>query len=208
MLRTFDVPSAEAERHIARLGRRARDLFSGEAASVAEPAVRDIRREGDRALKRWRRRYDRSRAPLLAPTSRTGVSPSLRRAFNLALSRITAFHERQRPTAARWLVAGSRIEERVLPLDSVGVYVPGGEAVYISTALMTAVPARIAGVRRIVVATPPGSWSASPALRWALTRLGVDAVYLMGGAHAIAALAVGTATIPSVAKIVGPGNRY
>src|SRR5262249_29394852 len=208
MLRTFDVPSPDAERHLARLGRRGRAIFSGEAAAVAERAVADIRREGDRALARWRRRHDRSRGPVLATPSRTGVSPSLRRAFNLALSRITAFHERQRPSAARWLVGGSRIEERALPLDSVGVYVPGGEAIYISTAMMTVVPARIAGVRRIVVATPPAAWSASPALRWVLTRLGVDAVYLMGGAHSIAAMAVGTPTIPSVAKIVGPGNRY
>src|SRR5260370_34319709 len=73
---------------------------------------------------------------------------------------------------------------------------------------MTVVPARIAGVRRIVVATPPAAWAASPALRWALARLRVETVYLMGGAHALRALAVGTATIPSVAKIVGPGNRF
>jgi len=208
MIRVFDVPSADAERHMARLGRRARSLFSGDAAAVAEHAIADIRRGGDRALARWRRRHDRARGPVLAPPGRARVSPSLRRAFDLALSRITAFHQRQRPAAARWIVAGSRMEERILPLDSVGVYVPGGEAVYVSTALMTVVPARIAGVRRIVVATPPTAWASSPALRWALARLGVDAVYLMGGAHAIAALAVGTATIPSVAKIVGPGNRF
>jgi histidinol dehydrogenase len=208
MVRVFDIPSAGAEKHLARLERRARALFSGDAAIVAERAVADLRREGDRALARWRRRYDHTRIPVLAPPGRAHVHPSLRRAFDLARSRITAFHERQRPSAARWVVAGSRLEERILPLDSVGIYVPGGEAVYLSTALMTVVPARIAGVRRIVVATPPAAWAASPALRWALARLGVDAVYRMGGAHAIAALAVGTSTIPSVAKIVGPGNRY
>jgi histidinol dehydrogenase len=208
MVRVFEVPSAGAEKHLARLERRARALFSGDAAIVAERAVADLRREGDRALARWRRRHDHSRGPVFAPPGRSRVSPSLRRAFNLALSRITAFHERQRPSAARWVVEGSLLEERILPLDSVGIYVPGGEAVYISTALMTVVPARIAGVRRIVVATPPAAWSESPALRWALARLGVEEIYLMGGAHAIAALAVGTATIPSVAKIVGPGNRF
>jgi histidinol dehydrogenase len=105
-------------------------------------------------------------------------------------------------------IAGSRIEERVVALDSAGVYIPGGEAPYVSTALMTILPARIAGVPRIAVATPPPAYDGSAELRYALDKLRVTEVYRMGGAHAIAALAVGTRSVPRVAKIVGPGNRF
>ena len=94
------------------------------------------------------------------------------------------------------------------PLRRVGVYVPGGRAAYPSTVVMTVIPARVAGVAEIAVATPPGSWRSNPALRWTLSRLGITEVWGMGGAHAVAALAYGTATVPKVDKITGPGNAY
>jgi histidinol dehydrogenase len=96
----------------------------------------------------------------------------------------------------------------VRPLASVGVYVPGGAAVYISSLLMAVVPARVAGVERIAVATPPRAFLSSPHLRYTLDRLDIREVYLMGGAHAIAALAHGTESVSAVDKIVGPGGRW
>jgi histidinol dehydrogenase len=193
---------------LSRLARRSRVVFDGEAFAIAERALAEIRRGGDRALERWRRRYDGAAGPLRAAGGRPRVSPEFRSAFETALARLTAFHSLQRNDGARLEISGSRVEERVLPLDSVAVYVPGGEAPYVSTALMTILPARIAGVPRIAVATPPSAWDGSKELRWVVSRLGVTEVYRMGGAHAVAALAVGTASIPAVARIVGPGNRF
>jgi histidinol dehydrogenase len=208
MIRTFAIPSKDADRHLARLARRSKALFDGPASRTAEQAILEIASGGDRALNRWRRRHDGTRSGLRAKMSRESVSREFRVAFDESLRRLTAFHSRQKPQAARWTSRGSVVAERVVPLDSAAAYVPGGEAVYVSTALMTILPARIAGVRRIVVATPPAAWDGSAELRWALARLEVDEVYRMGGAHAIAALAVGTETIAPVAKICGPGNRW
>ena len=207
-IRVFRVPSAQASRHLARLSERSRILFDGEGAEVAGRALEEIRGGGDRALSRWRKKYDGDAGPLRAEAGRARPSAEFREAFECSFSRLTAFHSLQRNDGVRLRIAGSLIEERVLPLDSVGVYVPGGEAPYVSTALMTILPAKIAGVPRIVVATPPSSWDRSAELRWAVKRLGVAEVYRMGGAHAIAALALGTESVPRVAKIVGPGNRF
>jgi len=207
-IRVFRVPSPEAARHLARLADRSRVLFDGEAAAVAARALAEIRRGGDRALSRWRKKQDGAAGRLRGSAGRPRVSAEFRGAFEHSVSRLTAFHSLQRNDGARLRIAGSLIEERVLPLDSVGVYIPGGEAPYVSTALMTILPAQIAGVPRIAAATPPSAWDGSPELRWAVRRLGVTEVYRMGGAHAIAALAVGTQSVAPVAKIVGPGNRF
>jgi histidinol dehydrogenase len=207
-IRTFRIPSPEAEAHLRRLAARGRVVFHGEAARVAERALSEIRRGGDPALARWRRRHDGVTGPPRAVRRPGRVSIEFRRAFEQSLSRVTLFHSRQATPAARVVTAGSRIEERVFPLDSVGVYIPGGRAIYVSTALMTILPARLAGVPRIAVATPPSAYDSSPELRYVLERLGVTEVYRMGGAHAIAALALGTGAVPPVACIVGPGNRF
>lgn len=207
-IRSFRIPSAEAEAHLALLARRARALFDGEASRTAERAVSEIRAGGDHALSRWRRRHDGVTGPARAIRRPAHVAKDFENAFEESLRRLTAFHSLQATPGARLSIAGSLLEERVLPLDSVGVYVPGGEAPYVSTALMTILPARIAGVPRIAVATPPAAYDGSRELRYALARLGVTEVYRMGGAHAVAALAVGTPSIAAVAKIVGPGNRF
>ena len=137
------------------------------------------------------------------------TDPELRQVLRLARDNIWKFHERQLETSWEMEAAdGVRLGQRILPLQSVGLYVPGGTAAYPSTVLMNAVPAQIAGVPRIVVATPPHQFHKSPVIAAVLEELGLDEVYGIGGAQAVAALAYGTETVPKVNKIVGPGNVY
>ena len=138
----------------------------------------------------------------------TRVDEGFARAFRLARRRIEAYHRKQLSYESSGFSfedsLGVSFVEKSVPLDSVGVYVPGGRAFYPSSLLMGVVPARVAGVPRVVVATPPRAWAASPELRWAARELGVDEVLLAGGAHGIA----GLVSVCGVAKIVGPGNRF
>ena len=130
-------------------------------------------------------------------------------ALRLAARRIADFHERQRPRS--WFVqedSGAFIGQRVMPLESVGIYVPGGKAAYPSSVLMNAVPARVAGVPRVVMCVPAPKGRLNPYVLIAADLAGVDEIYRVGGAQAIAAMACGTGTIPRVDKIVGPGNIY
>ena len=137
--------------------------------------------------------------------SKAEISSEFRRAFRTARRRIEAYHRRQVPAGFAFKDRlGVSFVERPVPLDSVGVYVPGGRAFYPSSLLMGVVPAQVAGVPRIVVATPPRAWNLSPELRWAVRELGVDSVLLAGGAHGVA----GLVSVAKVAKIVGPGNRF
>jgi len=129
--------------------------------------------------------------------------------LRLAARRIAAFHRRQRERSWRYrdgagLVLGQKIEA----IDRVGVYVPGGRAVYPSSVLMNVIPARVAGVAKVVAVSPPRPGGYDPAVLAAAHVAGVDAFYQVGGAQAVAALAYGTETIPAVDKIVGPGNVY
>jgi histidinol dehydrogenase len=166
---------------------------------VAE-IVADIRARGDSALREWAERFGDG-APERVAVDGELDERSLRAVRGLA-GAVEAVHSAQRPVdTAVSPVPGIEVERRWLPLDSVGIYVPAG---LVSTLVMTAVPARLAGVRRIAVATP----SPSAALLATARELGVGEVYSVGGAQAIAALAYGTETIPAVAKIVGPGNRH
>ncbi|MGZ5429354.1 MAG: histidinol dehydrogenase, partial [Thermoanaerobaculia bacterium] len=136
------------------------------------------------------------------------MDASFVRAFRLARRRIEAYHRRQLVSVSSGFSFrdsfGVSFVEKSVPLDSVGVYVPGGRAFYPSSLLMGVVPARVAGVPRVVVATPPRAWASSPELRWAARELGVHEVLLAGGAHGIA----GLVSVGGVAKIVGPGNRF
>ncbi|MGZ6971594.1 MAG: histidinol dehydrogenase, partial [Thermoanaerobaculia bacterium] len=136
------------------------------------------------------------------------VDASFARAFRLARRRIEAYHRKQLSSVSFGFSfkdsLGVSFVEKATPFDSVGVYVPGGRAFYPSSLLMGVVPARIAGVPRVVVATPPRAWAGSPELRWAAHELGVDEVLLAGGAHGIA----GLVSVCGVAKILGPGNRF
>src|SRR6185369_11569560 len=126
-----------------------------------------------------------------------------------AIASVRAFHEHQ--VEREWTMDdgdGVVLGQRVTPLDSVGLYIPGGRAAYPSSLIMNAVPALVAGVGRIAAVTPPGTLRENPAISFVLCELGVDELYTVGGAQAVAALAFGTASIPKVDKIVGPGNLY
>lgn len=191
----------------------ARHRSDSVADRVAARIVTDVRRRGDAALFAWTRRLDRMR---LAPAtlwvdSRVRraalrqVSRELRDALKHAARNIRRVAERQRPRS--WSLAvepGVRVGQRVTPLDTIGCYIPGGRFSLVSTLLMTAVPAQVAGVRRIVVACPRPNL----AVLAAAEILGIEEIAHMGGAQAIAALAYGTRSVPRVDKIFGPGNRY
>jgi histidinol dehydrogenase len=187
-----------------------------------EPRVREIldavRTDGDAALIEFTSRYDgveRERYRLRVSDSeigeaKTAVSRQGREAITEAARRIEAFHTQEVPSS--WEIEaepGVRIAQRVRALDSVGVYVPGGEAIYPSTVLMNTIPAAVAGVPRVALATPPNpAGRVDPHVLCAAAYCGVSEVYCVGGAQAIGAFAYGTETIPSVDKIVGPGNAY
>jgi len=130
------------------------------------------------------------------------------RELEKAIFNIHAYHKHQVQRSWEIDKRGVVLGQRVLPVDSVGVYVPGGTAAYPSTVLMNVIPAKIAGVPRIAVVTPPATFDRHPILAAALAELNIRVVFRVGGAQAIAALAYGTETIPRVAKIVGPGNAY
>lgn len=172
----------------------------------------DVRTRRDAAVAEYTRRFDqrepvrgsyeidRARWTELADR----VAPAVREALDVAAHRIRSFHERQREPEVDIELDGVRLELRVMPLHRVGLYVPGGTARYPSSVLMTALPAKVAGVHEVVMVTP----GASPEALCAARIAGVDRVFEIGGAQAIGALAYGTETVPRVDKIVGPGNAW
>ncbi|MBN1916533.1 MAG: histidinol dehydrogenase [Verrucomicrobia bacterium] len=182
------------------------------------PIVSAVQRRGDRAVIEYTRKFDGvalspARLRVSAREIKAAldtVDPTLLRAMREAKRNVEAYHRRQR--RASWTMkaaSGAVLGERIVPLRRVACYVPGGVAPLVSTVLMTAVPARVAGVSEVVVATPPGPRGrVNGAILAACAVCGVDEVYRVGGAQAIAALAYGTRTIPRVDKIVGPGNMY
>jgi histidinol dehydrogenase len=205
----------ERAKLFARLEKR-RTLISGEIQRTARRIVAVVREEGDSALLRFARELDgvnmaarqlRVQRGALR-TAAAKADPAVVRELEKAIFNIHAYHRRQLQKSWEFSKHGVTLGQRVLPLDSVGLYVPGGSAAYPSSVLMNVIPAKIAGVRRIVVVTPPGTFQRHPIIAAALRALQVHEVYLVGGAQAIAALAYGTRTIPRVDKIVGPGNAY
>ena len=199
------------------------DLISGkrEASEDVAQAVRviiaEVRARGDRALVDFARRFDGAdlteRSLRLTDTDLANAEaecdPKALRALDVAAGRIEAYHRRQIPNDELITdAAGVRLGWRWTPLDSVGLYVPGGTASYPSSVLMNAVPARVAGVQRIVMVTPATGGKINPLTLAAAKRAGVSEIYRVGGAQAIAALAFGTPAILAVDKIVGPGNAY
>jgi histidinol dehydrogenase len=179
--------------------------------------IEEVRRRGDAALVEYTARWDRQALTpdTLAVSSEeieaaiAGVPETERAALVLAAERIRAYHERQLPADAQWVDAhGAQLGWRWTAVASAGLYVPGGLASYPSSLLMNAIPARVAGVERLVVAAPAPDGALNPLVLLAARLAGVDTVYRIGGAQAIAALAYGTETIAPVDKITGPGNAW
>ena len=194
----------------------ARDTTTRVDAPVAA-IIADVRARGDAALIELTERFDRVRLTpeTLRVTSAeidaavAAVPPALAEALEVAAGRIEAFHAAQLPSDLRMTdAAGLTLGMRWTPLDAVGLYVPGGKAAYPSSVLMNAIPARAAGVGRIAMCVPTPDGTLAPLVLAAARRAGVDEIYRIGGAQAVAALAWGTATIRPVDRIVGPGNAY
>ncbi|MEO8602861.1 MAG: histidinol dehydrogenase [bacterium] len=187
------------------------------AESVAAEIVAAVRRRGDAALFAYTKRFDG-----VALTARTVRVPDgdlaaaeaelpgrVRSALRLAARRIRVFHEHQRQASWRYRdAAGLELGQNITPLRRVGVYVPGGHAAYPSSVLMNVIPARVAGVEEVIMVSPAGRDGHVPAVLAAAHIAGATAVYRIGGAQAVAALAYGTKTIGRVDKIVGPGNAF
>ncbi len=206
----------EKDQKLQRILKRASGLDS-EVMARAEAVVREVQARGDAALLEYTERFDRVK--LTPETLLVGrqvieelaaqVNEPLVAAMREAITNIRRFHQQQ--MQHDWEIEagnGVRLGQRISPLETVGIYVPGGSAAYPSTVMMNAVPAQVAGVKRIVVATPPARFVQNPVIAAVLKELGLFEVYTVGGAQAIAALAYGTETIPRVDKIVGPGNQY
>ena len=206
-LDTSGVPAEVLDRNEQLFGERLSPL------EAVQRIVSDVRRDGDESLRRYTKLLDSvelehlevGREALDAAVE--ALSPDLRRSLELAAERIESFHKECMPR--RWLDMDKGLGEFTIPLDRVGIYAPGGKAAYPSTVLMTAVPAKVAGVQEIVLLSPPREGNApSPIVLAAAALSGIDRVFAVGGPQAIAAMAYGTESIPAVDLICGPGNLF
>jgi histidinol dehydrogenase len=200
-----------------RLLRERSVVFDADLMSTVAGIMGYVRQRGDAALLYYTKRFDgveldQSRLRVTEEGLRRAAShvdPYVLKALREAIRRVRAFHEFERQHSwDREDASGVRLGQRVRPIERAGLYVPGGTAGYPSSVIMNVVPARVAGVQAIAVATPPQSLEKNPAVAAALLELEVTEVYAMGGAQAIAALAYGTESVARVDKITGPGNRY
>lgn len=206
MIARFQLGSPQAALWLDSLRER-RDAASDSARDAASRVSNDVRQRGDAAVADIVRRIDGvslAADELSIAPKRESIDGDLSKAIDVAIGRIERYHSSQRPSEEP--ARDREIRERIRPLRRVAVYVPGGSAVYLSTLIMGVVPARLAGVEEIVVLTTPAA-AATPELREIASRLGVSAIYRGGGAG-VAAAAWGTATLPAVDKIVGPGSRF
>src|SRR5262245_21133287 len=192
--------------------------LDGEVASRVGEILADVRARGDAAVLEHTQRYDGVRAARVADlelpraalkAALTGLDRPQRDALAQAAARIRRYHRKQLAKSWQYTEAdGTTLGQRVTPLDRVGLYVPGGKAAYPSSVLMNAIPAKIARVGELVMCVPTPRGERNPLVLAAAAIAGVDRVFTVGGAQAVAALAYGTQTIPQVDKIVGPGNAY
>ena len=194
----------------------ARSVPEVDVAGIVSDIIADVRRRGDAALFDYAEKFDKVRlealevSPAEFEAAMAAVEPEFIGVLEAAAANIRAFHEKQvRQSFIMTREGGVVMGQRITPLDRVGLYVPGGTAAYPSTVLMDAIPAKIAGCGEIVITTPPAkNGSVNPAILAAAKVAGVDRVFKVGGAQAVAALAYGTRSIPCVDKIVGPGNAF
>jgi histidinol dehydrogenase len=211
-LRILSARDPQYQIQLAAFARRVSELPEA-AERAARAIIQDVRARGDAALRELTERFEQRQLETMElprpewDRQMASVAAPVMRALERAAARVRAFHERERDHAARsfsFEEGGVRLSSQVTPLARVGLYVPGGTARYPSTVLMTAIPARVAGVSEVFMTTPGPSSETLAAARIA----GVDRVFVLGGAQAVAALAYGTETVPRVDKIVGPGNAY
>ena len=217
LINRLDTAEADFEARFTRLLHWSPEQDQGIEQAVSA-ILADVQARGDEALMDYTRRFDRldvheaaglrlSQAELQAALD--GLPAAERQALERAAERIRRYHEHQR--ASSWMYTeadGTRLGQRVLPLDRVGLYVPGGKAAYPSSVLMNAIPAQVAGVKELVMVVPTPDGVRNPAVLAAACLAGIQEVYTIGGAQAVAALAHGTRSIRPVDKIVGPGNAY
>ena len=204
---------------------QARLHWSAQADAAIEQRVAeilaDVQQRGDAAVLDYTRRFDALDAASLAELSLTpaelqrafdAIPQAQRQALQAAAQRVRSYHEAQkRATGQSWQYRdadGTLLGQKVTPLDRVGIYVPGGKAAYPSSVLMNAIPAQVAGVAEIIMVVPTPKGEKNPLVLAAAHLAGVHRVFTIGGAQAVAALAYGTATVPKVDKITGPGNAY
>ncbi|HIR94187.1 MAG TPA: histidinol dehydrogenase [Candidatus Egerieimonas intestinavium] len=216
-MRTVKVTSETRGQILEKLLKRSPSQYPEQEKAVRE-ILEQVRTRGDEALFSYTERFDGAK---LTPETLRVTESELKEAYNLveerlvevirrAAANIRSFHEKQRQNS--WFTTreeGTLLGQKITPLARVGVYVPGGKAVYPSSVLMNVLPAQVAGVERIIMATPCNKEGrVNPAVLVAAQEAGVTEIYKMGGAQAVAAMAYGTATIPKVDKIVGPGNIF
>ena len=216
MIRTMDLATFK-ETFLQNLKNRGTVTFEAIKDEV-QNILEDIKQNGDQALIRYERKFDKVDIPenQIRVSSEeiedayNQISPEILEGIKQIIKNIATFHEAQKRDL--WFVEtvkGVSVGQIMRPLERVGVYIPGGKALYPSTVLMTVVPARIAGVKEVVLCTPPRiDGSVHPAVLVAAQEAGVDAIYKVGGVQAIGAMAFGTETIQAASKIVGPGNKY
>ena len=184
-------------------------------ADIVAEIIADVRKNGDEALKKYCEKFDKCKLESLAVTKAeieeavASVEPEVLEILQKAAENIRAFHEKQVRNSFVMTKPGVVMGQRVIPVDRAGLYVPGGTAAYPSTVLMDSIPAKIAGVGEVVMVTPPGTdGKVNPVILAAASVAGVDKIFKVGGAQAVAALAYGTQSVPKVDKIVGPGNAF
>ena len=212
----LDMGSADFEQRFSALLAAKRESAADVDATVAT-IIEDVRLRDDAALIDYTQRFDRAdvsngRLRIAAAEIDAAVAasePKALKALELAHARVTDYHKRQKPADLHFNDAlGVELGWRWRPIDAIGLYVPGGAASYPSSVVMNAVPAKVAGCRRLAMVVPTPDGHINPLVLAAARIAGVDEIYRVGGAQAIAALAYGTETIPPVDKIVGPGNAY
>jgi histidinol dehydrogenase len=196
--------------------RRSVENGTAEQLAIVKAIIADVRGRGDNAIREYTEKFDRAYLETFTVTedeweeAYRNIQPEIVAVIKEAAANIKAYHEKQLRNS--WMTTernGTILGQKITPLDSVGLYVPGGTAAYPSSVLMNAIPAQVASVERIVMVSPPGeNGKLAPAVLVAAREAGVSEIYKIGGAQAIAALAYGTETISSVDKIVGPGNIY
>lgn len=216
-MRTVTLTKETTKDILENLLKRSPNQYGSYEAAVREILAK-IQEEGDGALFAYTKKFDR--AEITEQNVRVTeeeireayetVDPALVDVIRKSLVNIRSYHEKQKQNS--WFTSsedGTMLGQKVTPLEKVGVYVPGGKAVYPSSVLMNIVPAKVAGVDRIIMTTPPGpDGKVNPSTLVAAKEAGADEIYKAGGAQAIGALAYGTQSIPKVDKIVGPGNIF